>query len=707
MATHDGSSSKGTNRLIHEKSPYLLQHAHNPVDWYPWGQEAFDKSKKENKPIFLSIGYSACHWCHVMEKESFEDLEVARLLNESFVCIKVDREERPDIDNAYMKACEMMTGSSGWPLTIIMTPERKPFYAATYIPRDNMYGRVGLIQLIPRISELWASSRNKLIESAGELTMDLLRSEMKSDTFGEEKVGMAEIDAAYDLLLENFDEMWGGFGSGTKFPTPHNLTFLLRYCKRKKSEKARQMVEKTLDSMYLGGIHDHIGFGFHRYSVDRSWFVPHFEKMLYDQAMLTMAYAEAYQVIGKREYLEIVDDILTFVSRDMTSPEGGFYSSIDADNEGREGAFYLWTKHQIDQTLSHEEAKLVAKVFNVEEEGNLSKNTTKKLADNIMYMKKPPQEIASDLGTSTDKLANLIEVARSKLFAVREKRVHPNKDDKILTDWNGLMIAALAKAAQSLEVTEYRESAKGAADFILSKMLDSTGRLYHRYKDGEAAIPALLDDYAFLVWGLIELYETTFQAKYLKSAIELTEQMVSHFWDEGNGAFYMTANDVETAFIRRKEFYDGPYPSGNSVATLNLLRLAHMAERTDFEQKATGIMQSAYGAVFGMPSAYTQMLTAVDFAIGPTSEVVIVGRSDAKDTEGLLKAVRGNFLPNKVVIFKPTEEENVELTALAEFTIDLVSKEGKATAYVCRDYKCSLPTTDASKMLKLLNPNDP
>ncbi|WXG44182.1 MAG: thioredoxin domain-containing protein [Promethearchaeati archaeon SRVP18_Atabeyarchaeia-1] len=701
---NEESKNGRVNRLISEKSPYLLQHAHNPVDWYPWGSEAFEEAKKQDKPIFLSIGYSTCHWCHVMEKESFEDPEVARLMNDSFVSIKVDREERPDIDSTYMAICQMMTGSGGWPLTIIMTPDKKPFFSSTYIPREAKFGRLGMKELIPRIRELWNSQREQLVNSAQGIVMRLTKAEYALEASGEEKSGEETLDTAYNSLSAEFDEEHGGFGGAPKFPTPHHLTFLLRYWKRTTYDKALLMVEKTLTSMRLGGIFDQVGFGFHRYSVDSRWFQPHFEKMLYDQATLTMAYAEAYQATKKEEYKRTADEILNFVLRDMTSPQGGFYTSVDADSEGQEGKFYLWRKDEIKQILSPEEAELFSSVFNVQENGNFPDETTyKDTGNNILCMSKSLERTSTDTGIPIRELRERLEAARRKLFSARERRIHPSRDDKILTDLNGLMIAGLAEAAQTFDEPKYSELGKRAADFLLSKMCDSKGKLYHRFKDGEAAIPGFLDDYAFLVWGLTELYEATFETGYLESAIQLTEYTAKHFWDLENGGFYLSADDAEEVIVRKKDAYDGAHPSGNSVATLNLLHLAHMTEKPEFEDRASRVIHTLSGTMSRAPAAYTQLLTALDFAIGPVAEVVIVGDRGAEDMMAMLKALRSSFLPNKVQIFKPTGVEAPKIEELAEFTRDLSSKEDRATAYVCQGYKCSLPTTSVQRMLELLD----
>jgi len=689
-----------TNRLIKEVSPYLLQHAGNPVDWYPWGSEAFQKAREENKPVFLSIGYSTCHWCHVMAHESFEDHTVAGLMNEVFISIKVDREERPDIDAIYMNVCQMMTGSGGWPLTIIMTPDKRPIFAATYIPKDGRFGRMGMLELIPHIKELWTVRHAELMKSANEITAAL--QQMSPDAPGE-NLDEHSLNLAYEQLVMRFDEQHGGFGSAPKFPVPHNLSFLLRYWKRTGKEKALQIVEKTLNAMRSGGIYDHVGFGFHRYSTDAHWIVPHFEKMLYDQAMIAIAYIEAYQATGKEEYKKTAGEIFDYVSRYMTSPEGAFYSAEDADSEGQEGKFYLWTQEEIRQVLNDEEADLAINLFNIEEDGNYAEEVTGgRIGANILHIKKSPEELSSNLGLSGQELQKRLEAIRLKLFAYREKRVHPGKDDKILTDWNGLMIAALSKGAQAFDEPGYAEAARRAADFILARMRTPDRRLLHRYRNDEAAILSYVNDYAFLIWGLLELYEASFNVRYLITALHLNKDFLEHFWDYDNGGFYSTPDDGEELLLRQKEIYDGAVPSGNSVAMLNLLRLGRITSNYEFEEKAARIGSAFSRDVKGSPAAYTQLMTALDFATGPSYEIVITGDSQAEDTGEMLKAIRKRFLPNKVVLLHPCETESPEILHIAGFVRDLTSIEGKATVYVCSDYKCNQATTDINKMLELL-----
>jgi uncharacterized protein YyaL (SSP411 family) len=696
---------KGHNRLIFEKSPYLLQHADNPVDWFPWGPEAFEKARKEDKPIFLSIGYSTCHWCHVMEHESFEDPEVAKLMNEAFVSVKVDREERPDLDNIYMAVSQMMTGGGGWPLNVIMTPDKKPFFAGTYFPRESRYGRIGMLDLVPRIKEIWMTKRDEVLQSANQITAAL--QQISAGAPGEE-LGEPTLKTAYEQLSQRFDAQYGGFGSAPKFPTPHNLLFLLRYWKRNGNEKALQMVEKTLEGLRRGGIYDHVGFGFHRYSTDQLWLVPHFEKMLYDQSLLAMAYTEAYQATGKAEYAQTAREIFTYVLRDMRAPTGGYYSAEDAESEGEEGKFYLWTEEEIRQVLPGKEADLVIAVFGVEKGGNFHDEASgKRMETNILHLKGELRDVASGLKIPEGQLRKRLEDARGKLFAVREKRIRPHKDDKILTDWNGLMIAALAKGARALDEPHYAEAAEGALKFILENMRNPDGRLLHRYRDGEATLPGYVDDYAFLIWGTLELYETTFEVRHLQTALDLNNDLLKHFWDDKAGAFYFTADDAEKLLVRQKDIYDGAIPSGNSVAALNLLRLGRITANPSFEEKAVKIGRAFSEGVRQSPAGYTQLMLSVDFGVGPSYEVVIAGKAGAEDTKAMVRTLRTHFVPNKVVLFRPGQEESPDITRLAQYTKYQTSIDGKATAYICLNYNCKLPTTDPREMLELLDVKNP
>jgi uncharacterized protein YyaL (SSP411 family) len=636
-----------------------------------------------------------------MAHESFEDPQIAELMNDAFVSIKVDREERPDIDMLYMSVCQMMTGTGGWPLTIIMTPEKEPFFAGTYVPKETRLGRLGMLEIIPRIKEIWTTRKDEALNSASQITAALQKAASPEPS---QELDEAILHVAFDQLRDRFDDEYGGFGEEPKFPTPHNLLFLLRYWKRTRDKKALDMVEKTLQAMRYGGIYDQVGFGFHRYSTDRRWLVPHFEKMLYDQALISMAYIEAFQATGKEEYAQSANEIFDYVLRDMTAPDGGFYSAEDADSEGEEGKFYLWTYAEITQILTPDEADLSTKVFNIRQNGNFADETPgSQLGRNILHLTKPLKEIASELNVLELELREHLESIRRKLFAYRNKRIHPNKDDKILTDWNGLMAAALAMGARVLVEPRYAAAAEQSIGFIFDKMFSTEGQLLHRYRDGEAALPAHLDDYAFLIQAMLELFETTFDVDYLKKALKLNEYLLKHFWDDKNGGFYFTADDGEHLLIRQKEIYDGAVPSGNSIAMRNLLRLGRMTANYDLEQKASKIGRAFFDKVRKSASAYTQLMIAVDFAVGPSYEVVIAGDPQAGDTGKMLRTVQQEFIPNKVVIFVPAGSDSSDIKHIAPFTRNQSTIEGKATAYVCVNYTCKLPTTNLYTMLSSLN----
>ena len=703
--TRSHASTTKPNRLVSEKSPYLLQHAHNPVDWFPWGEEAFEKAQREDKLIFLSIGYSTCHWCHVMEHESFEDPDVAKAMNAAFVAIKVDREERPDIDHTYMTVCQMMTGSGGWPLNIIMTPDKKPFFAGTYFPRETRQGRVGMIDLSLHVKDIWDKRRNEAIQSADQV-MEALRT-MVDDAPGQAP-GKDALAAAYEQLSQRFDARFGGFGQAPKFPTPHNMLFLLRYWHRTGETHALEMVEATLKAMREGGIYDHIGFGFHRYATDAHWLVPHFEKMLYDQALIAMTYTEAYQATGKEAYRKTTDEILQYVLRDMTAAEGGFYSAEDADSEGEEGKFYVWTLDEVERVLDRDQTDLISQVLNVYTKGNFRDEATGSVTGaNILHLRQSLAETAVRMNVPLEELETRVEEARAALFQAREKRVHPYKDDKILTDWNGLMIAALAKAAQVFDRREYADAASKAAKFILSTLRSEDGRLVHRFRLGEAGLPAHVDDYAFLVWGLVELYEATFDVRWLSDALDVNQKLLDHFWDDRAGGLFFTADDEKELPVRRKEIYDGATPSGNAVAALNLLRLGRITGNAAWEQKAEQLAAAFSGSVGQFPSGYTQLLVAREFAMGPSREVVITGDLDAEDTRALIRELHRLFLPNKVVLFRPAGQAEPDIVRMAPYTRGQTPVDGKATAYVCVNYACGLPSTDPQQMLESLTANKP
>ncbi len=688
------------NRLITEKSPYLLQHAYNPVDWHPWGDDAFSLAARENKPIFLSIGYATCHWCHVMERESFEDPEVAALMNQAFVSIKVDREERPDLDHVYMTVCQMLTGSGGWPLSIVMTPDKTPFFAGTYIPKTSRFGRTGMIELIPRIRQVWQTRQGEVLKSAEQIIAALRQ--VEDATPGQEPGPWLLEKGAADLA-RRFDEENGGFGAAPKFPSPHNLLFLLRWWKRSGDAAALAMVEKTLMAMRMGGVYDHIGYGFHRYATDRTWLLPHFEKMLYDQALLAMAYTEAFQATGKPVYRDTAMEVFAYVLRDMTAPDGGFYSAEDADSEGVEGKFYLWHEAEIRQILAGPEADLCVRVFNVKRDGNFQDEATgRKTGENILHLNQYHPEIAEELGMPECALKDRLKGIRERLFQVREKRSHPYKDDKILTDWNGLMMAALAKGSRAFGESGYAVAAQKAAALTLSRMQRPDGRLLHRYRDGEAGIDAHLDDYAFFVWGLLELYQATFETRYLREAIRLNQDMLIHFQDPASGGLFFTPDHGETLILRKKEFYDGAIPSGNAVAMMNLVKLARMTGDPLMEAKAGEMGRAFSGRAAEAPAGLTHFLSAVDLALGPSMEVVIVGSSGDPSVRAMFQALDSLYLPNHVVLHRPSGKPQPEIDRLAPSLKAHVPVEGKATAYVCRNKACKAPVTDVEGMMRLL-----
>ncbi len=696
-------AGKATNRLIAEKSPYLLQHAYNPVDWYPWGEEAFQEARRRDVPILLSVGYSTCHWCHVMERESFEDETIAAAVNAAFVCIKVDREERPDIDTVYMNVCQALTGGGGWPLTIIMTPDKRPFYAGTYFPPRSRYGRPGLLELTEAISEAWQNRRQDLLEQA-ELIVQEMR-ELTAPTIGTNReLNEDTLYKAYSYFTQAFDEIHGGFGQAPKFPSPHNLCFLLRYWRRTGEERALAMVETTLEKMSLGGVYDQVGGGFHRYATDREWLVPHFEKMLYDQAMLVIAYTEAWQATGRTEFAKTASEIIDYVLRDMQDPAGGFCAAEDADSEGEEGKFYVWAAAELEEVLSPEEAALAIAVYNVSLEGNyLEEATRKKNGTNILHLHRPLAQLAPQQGLTETELAERLQRIKQKLFAARQQRVHPFKDTKVLTDWNGLMLAALALAGRALGKERYLQAAANCADFIHTHLTSPAGKLYKRWREGEAALPAQLDDYAFLTWGLIELYTATQETDYLAWALDLQATMINSFWDEEHGGFFLTACDAEELILRPKEIYDGALPSGNSVAALNCLRLARLTGNAELEEYASRLWQAFAGPISQHPAGYSFALVALDFALGPTQEVVIVGDPVGSDTQAMLSTLHRHFLPHTVTLLCPQQQEKrAALTTLAPFVQGMEVHDGRATAYVCSNFACQRPTNSSEEMLAMI-----
>ncbi|UCF94468.1 MAG: thioredoxin domain-containing protein [Desulfobacterales bacterium] len=685
------------NRLIQEKSPYLLQHAHNPVDWHPWSDETFAKAQAANKPVLLSIGYATCHWCHVMEKESFEDEEAAKYLNETFVCIKVDREERPDIDAVYMAACQMLTGSGGWPLNIFMTPDKKPFFAATYIPKRSRFGRTGLIELCQQVQDLWNSQIDKVQASAAGIAANLNRAfAFKSAA----EPDITVLDQAYHHIARSYDPRFGGFEPAPKFPTPHRLLFLLRCHHRTEDQETLAMVEQTLTAMRRGGIWDHVGFGFHRYSTDKEWLVPHFEKMLYDQALIAQAYLETYQLTRNPLFARTAEEIFTYVLRDMTSPQGAFFSAEDADSEGEEGKFYVWTSDDFRKVVGEEQTQTWERIFNLNPAGNfLEEASGRKTGANILHLRMDLAQWAAKLELEEAQIQARWDALRHQLYQVRARRIHPLKDDKILTDWNGLMIAALALGARILDQPAYEDAARRAVRFILDHMRDEAGQLYHRFREGELAIKAQASDYAFLIHGLLNLYQATFDLTYAEQAAALQEEMLKAFWDEDQGGFFLTVKGREELPVRPKDLYDGAIPSANSVALLNMLCLARLTGDSKWEIKAQEQVRAFAGSVRLQPAAFTYFLLGLDFALRPGQEVVIAGERDTKATRRLLNALNLNFAPNKVALLK-SDQDAERLAKFAGYTDGLQLVKGQTTAHICRGFACTDPTSDVQTVVE-------
>jgi uncharacterized protein len=677
------------NHLAGEKSPYLQQHAHNPVDWYPWGDEAFRRAMEEHKPVFLSIGYATCHWCHVMAHESFEDPGIAAILNASFIAVKVDREERPDIDSVYMTACQQMTGQGGWPLTIIMTPDKKPFFAGTYLPRTTRAGMTGLSELLMRVIRLWQEQRDMLVSSAEELTSRLA---VTCAMPAEGRADKSLLRTGYDELVRSFDPVNGGFGQAPKFPTPTVILFLLRFWKHTGSDQALGMAEKTLVAISSGGIHDHLGGGFHRYSTDKTWRVPHFEKMLYDQALLLMAFTEAWLATKKPLYRNTAEDIITYVARDLISPEGAFISAEDADSPGGEGAYYVWTRKELDEILGPSDGPFAARLFGVEEGGNFFSSESGP-GKNILYRKAGNPEINGN--------HSWIISIQQKLLAERQKRPRPVRDGKILADWNGLMIAALAQSSRAFDNPDCFRMAETAMHVILNRLRIAGGGLLHRYCDGDAAIPAFADDYAFVIRALIELYETSFDPVWLREALNLNQYVRRHFSDSDGCGFFTTPDDGEILIARKKEIYDGALPSCNSMMLTNLVLLAHLTGDPVHEEQASRLADGFAGIVRRSPSAYSAYLCGLDYLLGPAADVVITGRKTDREAEKMVRLICGEYYPSVTLHFL-TPESSHALEAVAPFTRAMTEREGRTTAYVCSGRTCSAPVTDPDLLRKEL-----
>ena len=679
------------NRLSNETSPYLLQHKDNPVDWYPWGEEALRRAREEDRPILLSVGYSACHWCHVMERESFEDDQTARMMNEHFVNIKVDREERPDIDSIYMAAVQALTRHGGWPMTVFLTPDGAPFYGGTYFPPVPSRGMPSFQQLLMSIADAYENRREEVLESADSVR-DFLRASTAAAMPRAEVAGTGLLDHAAASLLSQLDRRFGGFGAAPKFPQAMNLEVLLRHHHRTGDRSALDGVELTLRQMANGGIYDQLGGGFARYSVDAYWLVPHFEKMLYDNALLSRLYLETYQATGDVFYRRIAEETLDYVLRDMTDKEGGFYSAEDADSEGVEGKFYVWTPGELGSVLEPEEADLAARYWDVTERGNFE-------GKSILHVPRPPEAVAEEFGLSSEELDKRIVGIRDKLFAAREKRVRPGRDEKILAAWNGLMLRSFALAARITGREDYREAAVRNASFIVEKMKED-GRIHRSYKDGRARFNGYLEDYAMVADGLVAVYEATFQTRWLVEADALMQAVSELFWDEDRRSFYDTPADHEELVTRPRDVYDNAAPSGTSVATEVLLRLALLLDRADYRQRAEDILGELAGGMEKIPGAFGRLLCALDFSTAEPREVAIIGGPEAADTGALLDEVYSTYLPNKVVAGRDPQDD--EAAGLVPLLAQRGAREGKATAYVCVQYACQTPTTDTQELARQL-----
>jgi hypothetical protein len=690
--TTQHKTPKHTNRLIHESSPYLLHHAHNPVDWYPWGTEAFEKARSEDKPILLSIGYNACHWCHVQMAESFENEAIAQLMNDLFVCIKVDREERPDLDTIYMNAVQMMIRHGGWPLTVFLTPDGAPFYGGTYFPPEDRQGMPGFPRILFGVADAYRNRRDEIEQSASSVLQALRQ--LGETEAGEGELSAAILDHATNDLLRRHDPVCGGFSQqGPKFPPAMSLEFLLRQWLRTKNESALRVVELTLDRMARGGMYDQLGGGFHRYSVDEKWLVPHFEKMLYDNALLARLYVDAFLVTGNQFYKRIATETLDYVVREMTAPGGGFYSSQDADSEGVEGKFFVWTPEETEALLGEQDAKLFNRYFDVSQFGNFEHGAS------ILHVDDDAEIIARLMQAPPERMNEVIARGKRILLEARERRIKPARDEKILTAWNGLMLRSFAEAARALNRDDYLAVAVKNAEFVLAN-LRRDGRLLRAHKDGESKLNGYLEDYAFLADGLLALYETTFELRWFTQARALTETMIEQFYDAAQGGFYFTSNDHETLITRTKDLMDNATPSGNSVATDVLLRLSLLTGEERYQQIADRTLQMLQDSILQYPTAFGRLLCALDFRLSSPHEIAIIGERDADETKALLAALTTNYLPNKIVACAaPHDEQAAQAIKLLAARPQIGNR---ATAYVCHQYRCEAPVTDPAALLAQL-----
>jgi uncharacterized protein len=706
-----------TNRLAREKSPYLLQHANNPVDWYPWGEDAFAKARRENKPIFLSVGYSTCHWCHVMAHESFESEEVAAVMNREFVNIKVDREERPDVDRVYMTFVQATTGGGGWPMSVWLTPDLKPFVGGTYFPPEDRYGQPGFKKVLEHIATAWKDNHDKIVEQGGKIVAALRESQSTPETEG--KIDAAILDAAYRQMERSYDPKEGGFGSAPKFPRPVTLNFLTRfYARDPKSESGKQALEMTLfmlRKMAAGGMHDHLGGGFHRYSVDRYWHVPHFEKMLYDQAQLAVAYLDAFQITKDRHFESVARDILDYVARDMASKEGGFFSAEDADSlfehgkpEHGEGAFYVWTKKEIDPALG-DAAETFDFHYGVQSHGNAPEGSDPQdefRGKNILIERHTIAETAKQFKKSEEEVRQSLARSREKLFAIRAKRPRPHLDDKIIAAWNGLMISAYARAAQVLDEPRYLESATRAANFIRKQLWeDSDKTLFRSYREGRSAVEGFADDYAFVVQGLLDLYEASFDVEWLKFATQLQETQDRLFFDEKSGGYFTTSGKDASVLLRMKDDNDGAEPAASSIAALNLFRLSQFRDDKQMAERARKTIDAFAAILSHFPSAMPQMLVALDYSLSKPRQIVIAGKKDTLETKALVKEAHRHFLPKTILLLADGAEGQKYLGERNEAIRAMSTVDGKPAAYICENFTCKAPVTDPKQLAELLDKN--
>ena len=708
-----GDKPQFTNRLATEKSPYLLQHAHNPVDWYPWGEEAFEKAKRENKPIFLSVGYSTCHWCHVMERESFADSEIAKLINEGFVPVKVDREERPDVDRVYMTYVMAANGSGGWPMTVFLTPDRQPFYGGTYFPPEDRQGMPGIKRVLAAVRDTWDKRREEVVKEAeaiGKAVQQMTRLEPAKDA----KVDSAVVTAGYERLATTFDKEFGGFGRAPKFPEPVNHNFLLHYAAARGEDRAKEMVSQSLRAMLDGGIHDHLGGGFHRYATDRRWFLPHFEKMLYDQALLAGCFVDAYRLTGDETFANGARDVLDYVLRDLTGPEGQFYSAEDADSvrdpahphEKAEGAFYVWKAGEVDALLGKDIAEVVRFRFGVVPDGNVpaAQDPHKEFpGHNVLYAAQTMEAVAQKFGKPQAEVRTLLDDARRKLFEARSKRQRPHRDDKTIVAWNGLMISAFARAGAVLDDPRYRDAAVRAAEFLQAKLYDSDSKtLWRIWRAGRAPVGAFLDDYAFLIQGLLDLYEATLDARWLRWALDVAARQDELFLDAEHGGYFNAPASENQTVYRLKDDQEGAEPAGNSIAALNLLRLGQKTDEPKLADRAKRLFDAFSGRLTEHPGAMAQMLVAVDFHLAKPVQVVIAGDPASPDVRAMLKEVHSVYVPNRIVLGADGGAGQAFLSGHAEFIKEMKPLNGKATAYVCQNYACQQPTADLAELRRQL-----